>query len=70
MQVVNGGVKGRIGFETSGDLPPVMALAPRPVVQTGAGGVNRAIMTKLVGDFERGLTKAWYNRERASRIAA
>ena len=56
LQILEGGraVGGQVGFETEGDLPGLMMLTPRPVVTAAAGGLNRAVMSLVVGEFERG----------------
>ena len=58
-------VGGSVGFETEGDLPGLMFLTPRPIVAAAAGGLNRAIMGLIVGEFERGFRRdfsAWRRR--------
>jgi len=55
-------VGGQVGFETEGDLPGLMMLTPRPVVTAAAGGLNRAVMALVVGEFAKGMTadfEAW-----------
>ena len=71
LQILDGGraVGGQVGFATEGDLPSIMLLTPRPVVTAASGGVNRAVMSIVVGEFEKGMTndfQAWRRQREAS----
>ena len=71
LQILNGGtaVGGKVGFETEGDLPPLMLFTPQPVVAAAMGGMNRAVMGLVVGEFERGFRNdfaAWRRRMAAN----
>ena len=65
LQILSGtplAVGGQVGFETEGDLPGLMMLTPRPVVTAASGGVNSAVMSIVLGEFEKGMTndfQAW-----------
>jgi len=68
LEILDGGraVGGKVGFETEGDLPGLMRLTPRPVVTAAAGGMNRAVMRIVVGEFEKGMQRdfaAWQQQE-------
>lgn len=69
LQILNRGsaVGGTVGFETEGDLPGLMMFTPQPVVAAAMGGMNRAVMALVVGEFERGFRRdftAWRQRQR------
>jgi hypothetical protein len=75
LQILDGGraVGGQVGFETEGDLPGLMMLTPRPVVTAAAGGMNRAVMALVVGEFEKGMQRdfaAWRQQRAAEEPAA
>ena len=65
-------VGGKVGFETEGDLPPLMWLTPRPLVQAAASGLNRAVMRLVVGEFEQGFVRDFssWRRQQQQRAAS
>jgi hypothetical protein len=48
------GVDGKIGFVTSGELPPPMRLLPEPALKSSLSTINRTISNFAVGSFQSG----------------
>lgn len=48
------GVDGKIGFVTSGELPPPMRLLPEPVLKSSLSTINRTITNFAISSFQKG----------------
>ncbi|KAL7526175.1 hypothetical protein ACHAWF_004609 [Thalassiosira exigua] len=48
------GVEGKIGFVTSGELPPPMRLLPEPALKSSLSTINRTITNFAVSSFQKG----------------
>jgi hypothetical protein len=48
------GVDGKIGFVTSGELPPPMRLLPEPVLKNSLSTINRTIANFAISSFQGG----------------
>ena len=48
------GVDGKIGFVTSGELPPPMRLLPEPALKSSLGTINRTITNFAISSFQKG----------------
>ena len=48
------GVDGKIGFVTSGELPPPMRLLPEPVLKASLSTINRTITNFAINSFQKG----------------
>uniref|UniRef100_A0A7S1FQZ3 START domain-containing protein n=1 Tax=Corethron hystrix TaxID=216773 RepID=A0A7S1FQZ3_9STRA len=59
------GLEGRIGFMTSGLLPPPMRLLPPPALKAASGVINGQIMNFAKRSFEKG-ARAEYEKFRQS----
>jgi len=53
-------VDGKIGFVTSGELPPPMRLLPEPVLKNSLSTINRTITKFAIDSFQKG-ARAKYN---------
>ncbi|KAL9183666.1 hypothetical protein ACHAXT_004522 [Thalassiosira profunda] len=51
------GVDGKIGFVTSGELPPPMRLLPEPVLKSSLSTINRTITKFAISSFQTGARK-------------
>eukprot|EP00579_Thalassiosira_antarctica_P002359 CAMPEP_0201873276 /NCGR_PEP_ID=MMETSP0902-20130614/5831_1 /ASSEMBLY_ACC=CAM_ASM_000551 /TAXON_ID=420261 /ORGANISM="Thalassiosira antarctica, Strain CCMP982" /LENGTH=267 /DNA_ID=CAMNT_0048399835 /DNA_START=39 /DNA_END=842 /DNA_ORIENTATION=- len=47
-------VEGKIGFVTSGELPPPMRLLPEPVLKSSLSTINRTITNFAISSFQKG----------------
>jgi hypothetical protein len=60
---------GEVVFVTSGQLPSLLSLTPRPVLESAAIAINRRIMSYAKGKFVKNLAKD-FNRWSASALEA
>lgn len=51
------GVEGKIGFVTSGELPPPMRLLPEPALKASLSTINRTITNFATSSFQNGARK-------------
>ena len=48
------GIEGKLGFVTSGELPPPMRLLPEPALKSSLSTINRTITNFAISSFESG----------------
>jgi len=53
------GLKGRIGFQSSGDLPLPLRIVPEMVLKQATNLINREVSNFAVRSFERGAVKEY-----------
>lgn len=51
------GLSGRIGFISTGNLPPPMRMVPEPVLRAAITTINRTVSAFAILGFERGVTQ-------------
>ena len=59
------GVTGRIGFVSSGDLPPPMRLLPEPALRAASNGINKTVSDFAVRSFRAGAVKKYSEFKKA-----
>jgi hypothetical protein len=62
------GVDGKIGFVTSGELPPPMRLLPEPALKSSLSTINRTISNFAVGNFQSGARSKFRQFLRSERL--
>lgn len=64
------GVDGKIGFVTSGELPPPMRLLPEPVLKSSLSTINRTISNFAVSSFQNGARTKFSQFLQSERLVA
>eukprot|EP00560_Eucampia_antarctica_P009963 CAMPEP_0197828990 /NCGR_PEP_ID=MMETSP1437-20131217/5470_1 /TAXON_ID=49252 ORGANISM="Eucampia antarctica, Strain CCMP1452" /NCGR_SAMPLE_ID=MMETSP1437 /ASSEMBLY_ACC=CAM_ASM_001096 /LENGTH=241 /DNA_ID=CAMNT_0043430433 /DNA_START=187 /DNA_END=912 /DNA_ORIENTATION=+ len=60
------GLSGRIGFVSTGDLPPPMRIIPEPVLKAAITTINRTVSAFAIMSFQKGVTQNFRNFVRSS----